>query len=199
VLLGTAPESNANMAARRNRPANAALASCLAVLALVAASDLCAQSARPADGSGEEESRRNHVSLFLGATTETGEESATSFTVGADYERRLSDLWGVGFLVDFALGDVSRTSLLGVPVYLHPIDPLEVHVAPGVEFSRDEDTDDTDGGEGETDTETKFAVRVGTAYEFEIGRLVVSPEVNLDFVAGDSPVIVYGLAFGFDF
>ncbi len=100
------------------------LAPCLVALALVAASDLYAQSVRPAEGSGEEESRLNDVSLFLGATTETGEESATAFTVGADYQRRLSDLWGLGLLVDFAFGDASRSSLIGAPVFLHPIDPL---------------------------------------------------------------------------
>jgi len=44
--------------------------------------------------------------------------NATSFTVGADYQRRLSELWGLGFIVDFGFGDASRSSLIGVPVFL---------------------------------------------------------------------------------
>jgi len=44
-----------------------------------------------------------------------------------------------------------------------------------------------------------FAARLGTAYEFEIGRIWIAPTVNVDFVVDGSPAIVYGLAFGFGF
>ena len=53
------------------------------------------------------------LALFLGATTPTESASETSFTIGADYERRLPGIWGVGGLVDFAIGDFKRTAIVG--------------------------------------------------------------------------------------
>jgi len=143
----------------------------------------------------EEAPAKNHISVFVGATIEPREETKASFTLGADYERRLSELWGVGALVDLALGSTERTALFGVPVYVHPIEPLELHAAPAVEFSQERDSE----GEPEGDSETKFAVRLGGGYEFELARFSIAPEVNIDFVNGEDPTLVFGLAFGWGF
>lgn len=44
----------------------------------------------------------------------------TGFTIGVDYERRLSRMWGIGVLADVAVGEIKREAVLGVPVFLHP-------------------------------------------------------------------------------
>ena len=44
----------------------------------------------------------------------------------------------------------------------------------------------------------EFVYRVGVAYEFEIGWLVVTPQVHYDYSTGQDAVI-YATAFGFKF
>ena len=56
---------------------------------------------------------RNHVALFLGITHE-GEENG--FTVGIDYERRITARIGVGAIFDYASGDF-RTTVLGAAAF----------------------------------------------------------------------------------
>lgn len=123
----------------------------------------------------------------------------TSFTVGADYERRLSEVFGIGALVDLALGNTKRTALLGIPVFLHLIGALELHAAPAIEFADERGEGDTGEGSSDVESTTNFAVRVGAGYEFELGQLTVAPQVNVDFISGESASIVYGLAFGVGF
>jgi len=151
----------------------------------------------------EDDSERNHISVFVGATTETGDDSETSFTLGADYERRLSEFFGIGALADFALGKTKRTALLGVPFFVHPTEPLEFHAAPAIEFANEPSDGDTGEDSGDSDSETgsttNFAVRLGAGYEFALGRFSIAPEVNIDFVSGESASVVYGLAFGIGF
>ena len=49
---------------------------------------------------GDETHRPNVASVFLGATTETAEDE-TYFTVGAEYERRLSSRWGFQLAAEY--------------------------------------------------------------------------------------------------
>ena len=41
-------------------------------------------------------------------------------------------------------------------------------------------------------------VRVGVGYDIPVGRMFITPTVNVDFVDSEE-VLVYGLAFGFGF
>jgi hypothetical protein len=81
----------------------------------------------------------NHLGVFVGATS-GGSSSGdgrdyAAFTVGFDYERRLSQLWGVGLMADWSFGD-RREYILAVPVFLHPGSNFRFHLAPGVERFR---------------------------------------------------------------
>ena len=57
---------------------------------------------------------KSDISLFLGATS--GSED-TAFTIGVDYQYRISNVFGVGALLDFAGGDFKST--LVAPALFH--------------------------------------------------------------------------------
>ena len=144
-------------------------------------------------GASDHAHHPNHVAVFVGATTPTKKKSETSFTIGADYERRLPGIWGVGVLADFALGDFKRTALVGPVVFLHPTGNLKALVVPAVEFV-EKDQDD-----GQTKHEAHYVMRVGLSYEFHFGVYSVSPIVNVDFIGETKTSIVYGATFGVGF
>lgn len=75
-----------------------ASAACL-VFALLTVAQASAQEA-----DDEEHFQANHVAVVVGGMTPLSETSQTSFALGADYERRLGLLWGVGLGVDFTIG-----------------------------------------------------------------------------------------------
>jgi hypothetical protein len=125
---------------------------------------------------GEHEFHRHHVSIFVGDSNERGEDA---FTLGLDYEYRLSKLFGIGALVDFA-DEPLDTAVVGVPFFFHATPHLKLLVAPGLEHEHEGD---------------EFLVRLGVIYDFEVGRYTISPAVNVDFV-DEEEVWVYGLNFG---
>ena len=50
----------------------------------------------------------------------------------------------------------------------------------------------------EKESNTEFLVRLGVAYEFEIGRWSITPEFNVDFV-DDEESTAFGISFGYGF
>lgn len=126
----------------------------------------------------------NHIGLFLGATRLEGH---SSFTIGADYERRLPvahDRLAVGALIDAAVGKEPNHVIVAGTISLRPVNAFKLLVAPGVEFAN---------GHREA------LLRVGAAVDLpHIGVLTVSPGVYLDFVGGHRAV-VYGVTFGTGF
>jgi hypothetical protein len=46
--------------------------------------------------------------------------------------------------------------------------------------------------------ENTYLTRVGTSYEFEIGEMTLAPEINFDFVDGDT-AFVAGVSLGWAF
>lgn len=132
---------------------------------------------------------RHHVALFVGGThaeveieTEGGnrEEGEDAFTIGADYEYRFSQLFGVGGLVEYAGGELEKTSAMA-GLFIHPIGGLKFFFAPGVEHESDEN---------------KFVFRSGAHYNFFFGNFAVTPVFAVDFVDGDEN-LVYGISFGY--
>jgi hypothetical protein len=102
----------------------------------------------------------NHFAVFAGITTggdddHHGEEDA-ALTVGFDYERRLTNLVGIGVLGDWAFGD-RRDWILAVPIFFHISSASKFLIAPGSEQIK---------GEGPRDDDREFLVRIGYAYEF---------------------------------
>ena len=121
----------------------------------------------------------HRVELFLGNTHDEGEDG---FSVGLAYERRLSELFGVGGIVEYTGGDFDMW-LAGAPIFIHPFKGFRFLLAPGIEHKH---------GENE------FLFRAGLAYEFEFDRWSITPEFNIDFVDGEE-ALVYGLSFGYGF
>jgi hypothetical protein len=133
-----------------------------------------------AESEGEHE-HANHMGLFLGNSHRGGE---TGFSVGLDYERRLTDLFGFGALIEYAGGDFDSW-VFGAPLYIHPYKGFRFLVAPGFE---------------DAESETKFLVRAGVAYQIPFGgRWAISPEYNIDFIEGGEKVQIYGVSIGLGF
>jgi hypothetical protein len=124
---------------------------------------------------------RNAVAIFGGITDEDRRERAS--TIGFEYERRLSERFGVGALVEHAFGDLDFT-IYAVPFAYHS-GRWRWYVAPGIE-----DPDHS--------SETEFLVRVGVEYFFDVGDYHIGPQFDVDFVDGEE-VLVLGvmLARGF--
>jgi hypothetical protein len=124
----------------------------------------------------------NMLEVFLGNTYEDAKHgNENGFTVGLTYERRFSELLGVGGFYEYAAGDFDKWSI-GVPLFIHPYEGWRLALAPGLEHRHGED---------------EFLLRTGVAYEFELSeRWVMIPEFNIDFVDGEE-AFVFGLSFGF--
>jgi hypothetical protein len=155
------------------------------VVALCALTALVAQPVRAAgdeaaQGESEEwaEEGRNDLGLFLGDTYADGEHG---FSVGLDYERRLSRRFGIGGVIEYTGSDL-RDGIAAVSVNWHPWKELKLLAAPGVEVERE------DGSDG-------FLFRIGAEYGFGIGKgFEIAPALNFDFTSDESSV-VYGLSF----
>ena len=128
----------------------------------------------------QEEASRHRVELFLGDTHDEGEDA---FSVGLAYEYRLNKLIGLGLFWEVETEDFDQWSV-GVPLFLHPYRGLRFQVAPGIEHK-----------EGDKE----FLVRLGVAYEFEMGgSWSLTPEFNVDFVDGEEAA-VFGVSLGYGF
>ena len=109
--------------------------------------------------------------------------SENGFTIGLTYERRFSELLGIGGFYEYAAGDFDKWSI-GVPLFIHPHEGWRFVLAPGLEHRHGDD---------------EFLFRTGVAYEFELSeRWVMVPEFNVDFVDGEE-AFAFGLSFGFGF
>ena len=155
------------------------------------------------EGEGaEEEFHKNHLSLFTGGTTESsGGETSTSFSLGLDYERRLSRLVGLGIGGEYVFGADERETLLGLLLNLHAIGGLVLAAGPGLEFAKEGHAEgDVEAEQEESGTSTHAGLRVGIVYEFEVGqRYSIAPSIYTDFIDGKEPTFVWGLAFGVGF
>jgi hypothetical protein len=127
---------------------------------------------------------KNHLAVFVGSTEAEehhGEKGDPDFTLGVDYERRLSPLFGVGGMFDWVV-EGRREWLIGPIGFLHPYKGLKFFAAPCYQHIR----------EGEEDN---FVVRLGAAWDFEIGKYSIAPNVIYEF-AGEHDFLVLGLTIG---
>ena len=155
------------------------------ILLLLAAPAALAQSESPdveSDSSEAEAEPRHGLSVFLGGTTT---EEVSAFTIGLDYQYRVSSAIGVGVLVDHAAGDIKST-LVAAALFLH-YKQWEATVAPAVEFH------------GDSEEETAMAFRIGLGYELSLGSYGIVPAVFFDTERAGEPAFVYGVALGMDF
>jgi hypothetical protein len=156
-----------------------------------------------AEGAEAEEAfHKNHLSLFTGGTTESRDGStSTYFSLGLDYERRISELIGLGVSGEFVFGGEEREALAGLLFNLHPAGGLVLAAGPGLEFAKERHAEgEVEAQQEESGTETHFGFRVGVLYEFEVGqRYSIAPSIYTDFIEGKEPTFVWGLAFGVGF
>lgn len=155
---------------------------------LAVAGAASAQAPDPEEGH-EMETPYNVAALFLG---NTNEHHANGFSLGLEYERRVSELIGVGAIVEHAGGDIDSTITIAA-LYVHPYAGLLVVLGVGAEFksAREED--------GEEEAATSGIVgRIGLGYEFEFDHLVLVPQVNLDVFEREEAVVV-GAVFAYRF
>jgi hypothetical protein len=134
------------------------------------------------EGSGHY--HRNMVELLLGNTYEdAGHGSEKGVTIGCAYERRFSELLGVGGFYEYAAGDFDKWSV-GVPLFIHPHKGFRFALAGGLEHRHGDD---------------EFLFRTGVGYEFKLSeRWIMMPEFNVDFVDGEE-ALVFGLTLGYGF
>jgi len=123
-----------------------------------------------------EEFHPNFLALFIGLTSEERRESGLA--LGIEYEYRLNRSFGIGVLAEHTFGDVD-TTVYAMPFAYHT-GRWKVYVAPGIE-------------DGDLGNESLW--RVGAEYAFEVGRWEVSPQLDIDFVDGDT-ALVLGVTIG---
>ena len=136
---------------------------------------MCAETTVEHDG---HEAHKHHVAVFFGNTHDYHGEDA--FTVGVDYEYRLTDLLGVGVLADFA-GDEIDTKVVGGGIFIHPWKEFHLLTALGNEHHKGED---------------EYLLRLGISYDFMIEKWSISPTLNCDLLESGKENWVYGLAIG---
>ena len=150
---------------------------CIFILVALTSSGVCDELRSKAHEEGD---YRNKVSLFGGNTQDDSENGAS---IGLEYEYRINPRFGIGGLGEYAGGDFDSW-VIGIPVFIHPHAGWFFRLAPGLEFE---------------DSETSFLFRAGLGYEFELmPRWSLAPEINADFVDGDTK-LVYGLTLSWKF
>lgn len=125
----------------------------------------------------EEERENNSIGLFVGITDEDRRE--TGLALGIEGSHFFTESVGVGGVLEYTFGDID--ALVGLVAPMYRSGKWKIFAGPGFETG-----DATDG--------TEFLVRVGTEYGFEVGSIEISPQFNVDFVDGDT-VVVIGVLF----
>ncbi len=122
---------------------------------------------------------QHRLELFLGNSHEAHKDG---FAAGLAYEYRLNQMFGTSGIVEYVGGDFEEWVGV-VPIASHPYQGWRFLLGPGLVFE---------------EHETLFLFRTGLAYEFEIDRLSITPEFNVDFVDGEE-ILVYGMSIGYGF
>ena len=161
------------------------------------------ESLEEGEESGEEEEfHKNHFAVFLGFTEAVEEHSAVphgnghgethsersnsgeddaDFTIGLDYERRFTQLFGFGGMFDWVV-EGNREFLLGPAFFLHPFGGSKLFAAPLWERVRE-------SGDNE------LVIRLGAAWEFEVGKYSIAPNVIYD-ITEEHELWVLGVTIG---
>jgi hypothetical protein len=136
------------------------------------------------EGHDEERHHKNHVAFFVGSTEAEehhGVKEDRDFTMGLDYERRLTRIVGVGGVVDWVV-EGNREYLIGVPVYLHVGRHAKFELAAAVQHL------------SETG-ENGFVFRTGFHWDFPVGSLSIVPAVFYDFTE-EQDFFIFGIGIG---
>jgi hypothetical protein len=127
---------------------------------------------------------KNHIAVFIGMTEaeeHNGEQEDPDFTLGVDYERRLSTLFGLGGLLDFVI-EGKREYVVAVPVFLHVGSSAKFQLAPG--FHHLSHTN-----------ENEWLLRTGVMWTFHVKTVSILPAFYYDITEGQN-FFVLGVNFG---
>lgn len=102
--------------------------------------------------------------------------------LAASYNFPVTRSVSVGVLGEYAFGDINEWTF-GLPVKFKIGEGWKLTTMPGVERAHGE---------------SKFLFRVGVGYEFEMNGSSLTPELNVDFVDGET-VFIVGATIGFAF
>lgn len=138
---------------------------------------------------GKGHHHKNHAAVFIGsseAEEHHGEKEDPDFTLGIDYERRLSKWFGAGAMVDWVV-EGRREYLVGPLFILHAGKSAKFFAAPCYQSVRESGEDN-------------FVFRTGFAWDFFFGKgkYTVFPSVYYDFAEGQN-FIVFGVGLGMGF
>jgi len=153
-------------------PARAGIVILMAVSAL--------QSVEAAEG-GNDSTHAYHsdfVGVFTGFTGEVRRDR--SFTLGLEYAHRFTKSFSLGAMAEHVNADHDFW-VFAVPFGWHQ-GHWKYYAAPGIEH---------ESGHGD-----HGLLRVGVEYAFELEQYEIAPQVAIDFVDGDT-VLVMGVTFGF--
>jgi hypothetical protein len=156
----------------------ALLAGCASTTSPPPISAPSAQDAEHAHTDGHGAGRQSAI-VFVGGSEEIGDRDG--FTLGLEYEVRLSPGLGVGVFAEGVSG-LNRSMALGGQLYWHAVAGLVLTAGPGVDRSHDE---------------WGAMWRLGVLYEFPLGDGVfLAPALAYDFTEHDD-IVVYGLSVGY--
>jgi len=126
------------------------------------------------------EFKKNVVGVFGGFTNVDGD---THGTFGLEYERRISQEFGVGVIFETTPGahHGDGTSIYMGLLHFHPWQELRVSVGYGKEDIHHEGAHSVD------------VWRAGIAYDFHVGGLGIAPSINFDRIDGHTAK-VFGVA-----
>lgn len=138
---------------------------------------------------------KHHVAIFNGATTVSSHE-ITAYTIGVDYEYRISNLLGMGVIGEL-INTESNEFVTGISVIAHPIKGLKFVAAPLIVYCVPHQTDEHHVDTHHIEREANLFFRIGAGYDFHLGKFSVGPSINYDF--GKAQAISYGISLGIGF
>lgn len=138
---------------------------------------------------------KHHVAIFNGATTVPAHH-LTVYTIGVDYEYRISNLVGMGILGEIIKTESSEI-VTGISVFAHPIKGLKFVAAPLIVYSKPHQSDEHHVDTHDLKRESHLFFRLGAGYDFHLGKLSIGPSINYDI--GKVKAISYGLSVGIGF
>jgi len=143
---------------------------------------------------------RNHLGLTLAATRQLAEGAGTHFTLGLDYEYRLSKGVGIGVIGELIFAEETEY-LFALPLFLHVSESLWFRIAPGFEVAHHSEEggdvhaeEDHSNGDS-TSQKTEFLIRIGIGYGFAAGGFTITPTIDLDFFRSHTS-LVWGISIG---
>ena len=158
----------------------------------------------------EEAEGQNEGGVFVGGTVENGEYN---FTLGAEYERRLTERFGIIAIAEHV--DYYDAWVFLAPLTFRPWPErgLKFYLGPGFETrEREREAPEAEPGiEGEAaltappaedGRETLFVLRTGVSWTFNTGGLMLTPQLEVDLGREDEywePAVVFGVSAGFEF